>query len=60
MLSSQYFKSRYLSEYLRHGPDFLLVIITFIGFKIALSNMGSYVAPSFISKVVLRGGGPTA
>ena len=43
------FKSQYLSEFLSYGPDFLHVIIDFIGFKIPFSNMGSHGAPSFIS-----------
>ena len=44
------FKSQYLSEFLRYGPDFLHVIINFIGFKITFSNMGSHGAPSLISR----------
>ena len=42
--------SQYLSEFWRYGPDFLHVIITFIGFKITFNNMGSKVAPSLISR----------
>ena len=40
-------KSKYLSEFLRYGPDFLHVIMTFIDFKITFRNMGSYGAPAF-------------
>ena len=47
------FKSQYLGEFLRYGPDFLHVIINIIGFKITFSNMGAHGAPSLIS-----GGGP--
>ena len=46
------FKSQYLSEFLRYRPDFLHVIITFIGFQITFSIMGSYNTPPFISEVV--------
>ena len=47
------FKFQYLGEFLRYGPDFLHVIINFIGFKITFSNMGSYGAPSLISFALL-------
>ena len=47
------FKSQYLGEFLRYGPDFLHVIINFIGLKITFSNMGSHSALSLISR-----GGP--
>ena len=43
------FKSQYLSDFLRYGPDFLHVIIDLIGFKITFCNMGSHGAPSLIS-----------
>ena len=43
------FKSQYLSEFLRYGPDFLHVIMNFIGLKIPFSNMGSHGALSLIS-----------
>ena len=43
------FNSQYLSEFLRYGPDFLHVIINFIGLKITFSNMGSHGAFSLIS-----------
>ena len=43
------FKSQYLSEILRYGPDFLHVFINFIGLKITFSNMGSQGAISWIS-----------
>ena len=49
----KFFKSRYLTEFLRQGPKILHVIITFIGFKISFSNMGSEMTPSLISQ-----GGP--
>ena len=38
--------------FLRYTPDFLHVIITFIGFQITFSIMGSYNTPPFISEVV--------
>ena len=43
------FKSQYLSEFLRYGPDFLHVIINLTGFKIFFFNMGAYCASSLIS-----------
>ena len=43
------FKSQYLGEFWRYGPNFLHVIINFVGFKINFSNMGSHGAPSLIS-----------
>ena len=43
------FKSQYLSEFLRYGPDFLHVIINIIGFKITFSNMGAHGTPSLIT-----------
>ena len=43
------FKSQYLSEFLRYRPDFLHVIMNFIGLKITFSNMGSHGALSLIS-----------
>ena len=43
------FKSQYLSEFLRYGPDFLHVIINLIGFKMIFSNMGAHGAHSLIS-----------
>ena len=42
------FKSKYLSEFLRYGPDFLHVIINVLGLKITFSNMGSHGAHSLI------------
>ena len=36
------FKPQYLIEFLRYGPDFLHVIIKFIGLKITFCNMGAY------------------
>ena len=41
----KFFKSRYLAEFLRLGPKILHVIITFIGFKITFSNIGSHKTP---------------
>ena len=34
------FKSQYLSEFLRYGPDFLHVIMNFIGLKKLLAIWG--------------------
>ena len=48
------FKSQYLSECLRYEPDFLHVIINFIGFKITFSNRRSHGAPSLISAQNLK------
>ena len=42
-------KSQYLSEFLRYGPDFLHVIMNFIGLKITFSNKGSHGPLSLIS-----------
>ena len=44
------FKCQYLIEILRYGANFLHVIITFIGFKIAFSNIRSHGAPLLISR----------
>ena len=44
------FKSQYLSDFLRYGPDFLHVIINIIGFKNLFRNMVSHGAPSLISR----------
>ena len=46
----KFFKSRYLTEFLRQGPKILHVIITFIGFKITFSNIGSHMTPQLISR----------
>ena len=50
----RYLKSQYLSEFSRYEPEFLDAIITFIGFKITFSSIGSYGAPSFSSDVVSK------
>ena len=42
-------KSQYLSGFFKYGPDFLHVLINFIGLKITFSNMGSHSALSLIS-----------
>ena len=47
------FKSQYLSEFLSYGLDFLHVIITFIGIKITICNMGSHSTPLLISGAVV-------
>ena len=44
------FKCQYLVGILRYGSNFLHVIITFIGFKIPLSNIRSHCAPLLISR----------
>ena len=44
------FKSQYLSEFLRYMPDFVHVIMNFIGLKKPFSNMGSHGALSLISR----------
>ena len=44
------FKCQYLIGILRYGANFLHVIITFIGFKIAFSNIRSHGAPLLISR----------
>ena len=50
----KFFKSRYLVEFFRLGPKILHVIITFVGFKITLSNLGPKTTPSLISKGGIR------
>ena len=45
----QNFKSQYLSAFLRYRPDFLHVIINFIGHKITFSNIGSHGTLSLFS-----------
>ena len=47
--SNKIFQSQNLSRYLRWGPSFLHVHLTFIDFKITFSNMGSQEAFSSIS-----------
>ena len=51
---SDHFASQTNTEFLRYRPDFLHVIINFIGFQITFSNMnmGSYNTPPFISEFV--------
>ena len=47
---SKIFKSQYLLEFLRYGPVFLHLIITFIGFQKAFSNIRSQGAPLLNSR----------
>ena len=46
----QIFKCQYFVKILRYGSNFLHVIITFIGFKITLSNIRSHGTPLLISR----------
>ena len=52
------FKCQYLSDIFRYGPDVLHVIITFIGFKITFSNMGSFSSESEMSPLTGLSRGP--
>ena len=46
------FKSQYLVEFLRYGPNFLHVFITLTGLKITFCNIRSHGAPCLISRGV--------
>ena len=48
----KFFKSRYITEFLRQGPKIWHVIRTFIGFKITFSNIGSQSTPLLIPQTL--------